>query len=66
MECDACGSEWWCEERLIRPAARAAEDSRLMTTPREIRYRLICAQCRKPHDEPATSKPAKGRRPTSR
>jgi hypothetical protein len=36
-----------------------------MTVSREIRYRLICADCRKPYDQPATSTPRKGRRPTS-
>lgn len=41
----ACGSEWWEERRVIRPAAQPSADPRLRTTAREVVYQLACADC---------------------
>ena len=45
MRC-GCGSEWFVEERMIRPAGtKPNQDERLATYPKETRYRLVCAEC---------------------
>lgn len=62
MICQACGGEWWIEQRLIQPAARPALDPQMRTAAKQTRYRLACASCGAGPDHTQTQKPAFARR----
>lgn len=63
MICEACGGDWWEEQRLIQPAARPAAVPAVQTAPKQIAYRLVCADCgASPDSTPTHKKPAQTRR----
>jgi hypothetical protein len=53
-----CGSEWWVQQELIRPAAAPSQNQHVRTTPAEVRYRLVCASCGTPAGAATPAAPA--------
>lgn len=62
MICEACGGEWWVEQRLIMPAARPAAVPSVQTAAKQVAYRLVCADCGAGPEPTQTKKPAPTRR----
>lgn len=49
FSCEACGYDWFVEERVVRLAGHPSEMRQLQSTPRDVAYRLRCFNCGRHH-----------------
>lgn len=57
--CEACGYDWFVEEKVIRLAGHPSSMPQLQSTPRKAVYRLRCFNCGRYHYPEGGSSPVR-------